>query len=197
MERNAKFYWTLFQSTFCLSAFTVGGGFVIVPLMKKKFVDELGWINEDEMLDITAISQSSPGAIAVNASILIGYRLAGIRGALVTILGTILPPLILLSVISVFYEAFRDNAFFNALMTGMRAGVAAVIVDVVMKMSLGVVRGKDPVAIITMAAAFIAAYFLGINVILIILICGVVGYVNYIVRKKQAEKKEAVKLAFI
>ncbi|HIS77307.1 MAG TPA: chromate transporter [Candidatus Merdivicinus excrementipullorum] len=193
MERNAKFYWTLFQSTFCLSAFTVGGGFVIVPLMKKKFVDELGWINEDEMLDITAISQSSPGAIAVNASILIGYRLAGIRGALVTILGTILPPLILLSVISVFYEAFRDNAFFNALMTGMRAGVAAVIVDVVMKMSLGVVRGKDPVAIITMAAAFIAAYFLGINVILIILICGVVGYVNYIVRKKQAEKKEAVK----
>ena len=193
MERNAKFYWTLFQSTFCLSAFTVGGGFVIVPLMKKKFVDELGWINEDEMLDITAISQSSPGAIAVNASILIGYRLAGIRGALVTILGTFLPPLILLSVISVFYEAFRDNAFFNALMTGMRAGVAAVIVDVVMKMSLGVVRGKDPVAIITMAAAFIAAYFLGINVILIILICGVVGYVNYIVRKKQAEKKEAVK----
>ena len=193
MERNAKFYWTLFQSTFCLSAFTVGGGFVIVPLMKKKFVDELGWINEDEMLDITAISQSSPGAIAVNAPILIGYRLAGIRGALVTILGTILPPLILLSVISVFYEAFRDNAFFNALMTGMRAGVAAVIVDVVMKMSLGVVRGKDPVAIITMAAAFIAAYFLGINVILIILICGVVGYVNYIVRKKQAEKKEAVK----
>ena len=193
MERNAKFYWTLFQSTFCLSAFTVGGGFVIVPLMKKKFVDELGWINEDEMLDITAISQSSRGAIAVNASILIGYRLAGIRGALVTILGSILPPLILLSVISVFYEAFRDNAFFNALMTGMRAGVAAVIVDVVMKMSLGVVRGKDPVAIITMAAAFIAAYFLGINVILIILICGVVGYVNYIVRKKQAEKKEAVK----
>ena len=193
MERNAKFYCTLFQSTFCLSAFTVGGWFVIVPLMKKKFVDELGWINEDEMLDITAISQSSPGAIAVNASILIGYRLAGIRGALVTILGTILPPLILLSVISVFYEAFRDNAFFNALMTGMRAGVAAVIVDVVMKMSLWVVRGKDPVAIITMAAAFIAAYFLGINVILIILICGVVGYVNYIVRKKQAEKKEAVK----
>ena len=185
--------WKLFSSPFMLSAFTFGGGYVIVTLMKKKFVDELGWINEDEMLDITAISQSSPGAIAVNASILIGYRLAGIRGALVTILGTILPPLILLSVISVFYEAFRDNAFFNALMTGMRAGVAAVIVDVVMKMSLGVVRGKDPVAIITMAAAFIAAYFLGINVILIILICGVVGYVNYIVRKKQAEKKEAVK----
>lgn len=192
MERNAKFFWTLFQSTFCLSAFTVGGGFVIVPLMKKKFVDELGWIDENEMLDITAIAQSSPGAIAVNASILIGFRLAGLAGALVTILGTILPPLILLSVISVFYEAFRDNVFFNALMTGMRAGVAAVIVDVVMKMSLGVAKGKDPVAIVTMIAAFVAAYFLKINVILIILICGVVGYLNYMYHKKKA-KKEAEK----
>lgn len=193
MERNAKFFWTLFQSTFCLSAFTVGGGFVIVPLMKKKFVDELGWIDEDEMLDITAIAQSSPGAIAVNASILIGFRLAGLVGALVTILGTILPPLILLSIISVFYEAFRDNVFFNALMTGMRAGVAAVIVDVVMKMSLGVVKGKDPVAIITMVAAFIAAYFLKVNVILIIFICGIIGYLNYMYHKKKADKKEAAK----
>jgi chromate transporter len=193
VERNAAFFFTLFRSTFCLSAFTVGGGFVIVPLMKKKFVDDLHWIDENEMLDIAAIAQSSPGAIAVNASILIGFRLAGLAGALVTILGTILPPLILLSVISVFYEAFRDNVFFNALMTGMRAGVAAVIVDVVMKMSLGVVKGKDPVAIITMIAAFLCAYFVKVNVILIILVCGVVGYLNYIWRKKQAERKEADK----
>ena len=84
MERNAAFFGKLFLSTFCLSAFTVGGGFVIVPLMKKKFVDELGWIDENEMLDITAIAQSSPGAIAVNASILIGFRLPTlISGAIV------------------------------------------------------------------------------------------------------------------
>ena len=109
MKRDAKFYWTLFRSTFSLSAFTVGGGFVIVPLMKQKFVDGLHWIDEDEMLDIAAIAQSAPGAIAVNAAILVGYRLAGIVGALVTIFGTILPPLLLLSVISVFYQAFQDN----------------------------------------------------------------------------------------
>ena len=193
VERNASFYWTLFRSTFTLSAFTVGGGYVIVPLMKKKFVDELGWINEDEMLDIAAIAQSSPGAIAVNASILIGYRLAGLTGTLVTILGTILPPMILLSVIAVFYEAFQDNQYFVALMTGMQAGVAAVIADVVMKMSLGVVKGRDPVAIVTMAAAFVASYFLGVNVILLILICGVVGYLNYLYKKKQAEKRGAAK----
>ena len=77
MKKDFKIYWTLFTSTFYLSAFTFGGGFVIVPLMKKKFVDDLNWIEEKEMLDLTAISQSSPGAIAVNASILIGYRIAG------------------------------------------------------------------------------------------------------------------------
>ncbi len=188
MKRDAKFYWTLFRSTFSLSAFTVGGGFVIVPLMKKRFVDDLGWISEDEMLDIAAIAQSTPGPIAVNASILVGYRLAGLIGALVTILGTILPPLILLSVISVFYQAFKDNIYFTGLMTGMRAGVAAVIVDVVMKMSLDVVRGRDPVAIATMAAAFAAACFFNVNVIWVILASGVIGFVNYLWRKRKDGK---------
>src|SRR5450756_690699 len=103
MEKNLKFYWKLFTSTFSLSAFTFGGGFVIIPLMRKKFVNELHWIEEIEMLDMTAIAQSSPGAIAVNASILVGYRLAGVFGALVTVFGTVLPPLIILSVISLFY----------------------------------------------------------------------------------------------
>lgn len=188
MKHDIKFYWTLFRSTFSLSAFTVGGGFVIVPLMKQKFVDGLHWIDEDEMLDIAAIAQSAPGAIAVNAAILVGYRLAGIVGALVTILGTILPPLLLLSVISVFYQAFQDNALFTGLMTGMRAGVAAVIVDVVMKMSLDVVRRKDPVAIVTMAAAFIAAYFFNINVIWVILASGVIGLLNYFWKKRKEGK---------
>ena len=191
MKQSAGFYWTLFRSTFSLSAFTVGGGFVIVPLMKKQFVDKLHWIDEDEMLDIAAISQSAPGPIAVNAAILVGYRLSGLVGALVSILGTILPPLLLLSVISVFYQAFRENVYFSGLMTGMRAGVAAVIVDVVMKMSLDVVRGKDPVAIVSMAAAFIAACFFEVNVIWIILAAGAVGLLNYFWKTRKAGRKGA------
>ena len=185
-------YWTLFFATLQLSAFTFGGGFVIIPLMRRKFVEELKWIGEQEMLDLTAIAQSSPGAVAVNASILVGYRLAGLIGAMVTILGTILPPLILLSVISVFYQVFRDNIFFTGLMTGMRAGVAAVIVDVVMKMSLDVVRGRDPVAIVTMAAAFAAACLFDVNVIWIILTSGVIGFVNYLWKKREAGKGASV-----
>ena len=95
-------YKKLFFSTFKLSACTFGGGFVIIPLMRKKFVEELGWIQEDEMMDLAAIAQSSPGAIAVNASILVGYHVAGIPGAMLTVLGTVLPPLIIISIISMF-----------------------------------------------------------------------------------------------
>ena len=90
-----QMYTKMFASTFTLSMFTFGGGFVIVPLMKKKFVDELHWIDEEEMLDMVAIAQSSPGAIAVNGSIIIGYRLLGVPGALVNIVATVLPPLII------------------------------------------------------------------------------------------------------
>ena len=106
---DKKKLWTLFWSTFQLSACTFGGGFVIIPLMRKKFVEDLQWIEEQEMLDLTAIAQSSPGAIAVNASILVGYRVAGMMGALCTVVGTVLPPLIIISIISLFYQAFRDE----------------------------------------------------------------------------------------
>ena len=78
MRRDARTFGTLFLSTFKLSAFTFGGGYVIIPLMRKQFVDRLGWLEEQEMLDLTAIAQSSPGPIAVNAAILLGYRVAGV-----------------------------------------------------------------------------------------------------------------------
>ena len=103
MKKNPKLYLKLFTSTFYLSAFTFGGGYVIVPLMKKKFADDLHWIEEKEMIDLAAIAQSAPGPIAVNAAILVGYRIAGVLGALTTIIGTVLPPFVILAVISLFY----------------------------------------------------------------------------------------------
>lgn len=92
-----------------LSAFTFGGGYVIVTLMKKKFVDEYHWIDEQEMLDLVAIAQSSPGAIAVNGAIVVGYKLAGIAGVLTTVIATVLPPFTILTLISFCYAAFRSN----------------------------------------------------------------------------------------
>ncbi|MEG1462678.1 MAG: chromate transporter, partial [Anaerorhabdus sp.] len=97
-EHNKKMLWQLFKSTFMLSACTFGGGFVIVSLMKKEFCEKLNWLEEDEMLDVTAIAQSSPGPIPVNASVILGYRMGGIVGSLVAVLGTIIPPMIIISI---------------------------------------------------------------------------------------------------
>lgn len=187
MKKSWKLCWTLFISTFTLSAFTFGGGYVIVPLMKKKFVDRLKWIDEEEMLNLIAISQSSPGAIAINASILVGYRMAGIPGAILTVFGTVLPPLIIITIISFFYKEFKESRAINALLRGMQAGVAAVITDVVLSMGTNIVKMKKLLSVVMMGAAFVAAFFFDINVIWIILVCGIIGAVSVIYREKQGK----------
>lgn len=191
MKRDFAMYRKLFTSTFYLSAFTFGGGFVIIPLMKKKFVDELGWLEEEEMLNLAAIGQSSPGAVAVNAAILLGYRVGGPLGALVSILGTVLPPLIIITIISAFYTAFRSNPVVNAVLKGMQAGVAAVIADVVINMGGKVVRQKKWIPILTMAGAFLATWYFKINVVIIILVCGALGGIMAWYESRKAKKGAA------
>ncbi len=188
MDNKKHIYRKLFISTFYLSAFTFGGGYVIISLMKKKFVDDLRWIDEEEMLNLTAIAQSSPGAVAVNASILLGYRMAGILGAMVAVLGTVLPPLIIISIISFFYTAFRDNIVVNAVLKGMQAGVAAVIADVVLNLGSNVVKEKDLISVLVMIGAFIATFFLKINVMYIILLCGSIGVIKAVFQRRKAKK---------
>ena len=178
-------YKRLFLSTFQLSACTFGGGFVIIPLMRKKFVEELHWIEEQEMMDLTAIAQSSPGAIAVNAAILVGYHVAGIPGGLIAVLGTVLPPLLIISVISFFYRAFRDNVFVNMAMTGMLAGVSAVIFDIVITMGKGILKQKRILPVVVLLSSFCAVRFLNMNIILIILICGLLGAADTIYRGRR------------
>ena len=165
----------LFFSMLYISSFTFGGGFVIVTFMKKKFVDELRWIDEQEMLDMTALAQSSPGAIAVNAAILVGWKVGGFVGMIAAVLGTILPPLVILSVISFFYAAFAENQIVALLLKGMQAGVAAVILDVVLDLAGRVIAMKSWLHIAVMAAAFIAVFFFKVNVIYIILFCALLG----------------------
>lgn len=165
----------LFFSTLYLSAFTFGGGYVIVTLMKKKFVDGYHWIDEEEMLDLTAIAQSSPGAIAVNGAIVVGYKLAGAAGALTAITATIIPPFFIISIVSVFYNMFRNNFFVSQMLEGMQAGVGAVIASVVYEMGSGIVRGKNAASIIIMSGAFIAGCIFNINVVYIIIVCALIG----------------------
>lgn len=178
----------IFLSTLYLSAFTFGGGYVIITLMKQKFVDELHWIDDDEMLDMVAIAQSSPGPIAVNGAVIIGYKLEGIAGFFSAVLGAVLPPFVILTVISMFYSAFRNLFVVQSLLTGMKAGVSAVILSVVYDMAAGVVKGKDWVNIAVMILAFAATYFGKVNVVFVILITIAFGAVRTILREKRGTK---------
>lgn len=188
---NGKLLGQLFTTIFSLSACAFGGGFVIVSLMKKKAVEERHWLEEDEMLDITAIAQSSPGPILVNTSVILGYRLQGIVGSLTAVGGAILPPMILLSLIAVFYDWFRQNAVINTALTVMRAGVAAVICDVVINLAKNVLGTKKPLYIALMVITFILGYFLDVGAMYIILGCLATGILCVLFdqrKKRRADK---------
>ena len=191
--REKKLYWKLFWATFRLSAFTFGGGYVIVPLMRREFVLHLHWLEDDEMLDLTAIAQSTPGAMAVNASVLVGYRVAGIPGACITVLATILPPFPILSVISLFYTQFRDNWVVNLVLRGMQAGVAAVICDVVVTMSRSILQLRRILPVLMLIGALIASWVFSINVIYIILFCAVIGALDTWHREKTEKSRKEEK----
>jgi len=173
-----------------ISAFTFGGGYVIVPLMKKRFVDELHWLEEEETLDFIAISQSSPGPIAVNASVLLGYRIAGIPGALTAIFGTVLPPMLILAIISFFYLSFKECPAVGAVLSAMRAGVAAVIANVVFSMGRHALSEKNFSSVMIMASVFASVNWGKVNVIIVILCSAVVGIVQTYIQKNKVVKND-------
>lgn len=189
IEKNAKLYLKLFTSTLTLSAFTLGGGYVIVPLMRKKFVQELKWIEEKEMLDYVALAQSSPGPIAVNTSILVGFRIAGAVGAILTVLGTVLPPLVIISLLYYLYDAFKDNVIVNAALIGMRIGVAAVLLDVVFRMVRLIIKEKNVLSILLMISAFVALQFFKVNIVLIIALAAIIGAADTIIKSLRERRQ--------
>lgn len=175
MKANLKKLPKLFLSAFLISAVTFGGGYVIVTFFKKKYVDEYKWIDEKEMLDLIAIAQASPGAIAVNGAIITGYKICGVLGAAVAVLATILPPVIIIAAVSAAYNAFKDNRVVAAMLQGMQAGVAAVIASVSYDMAVDVFKEKSPSSIIIMAGAFAASCFFNVNAVYIVLACIAIG----------------------
>ncbi len=181
---------TLFINSFIISACTFGGGFVIVTLMKRKYVDELHWLDEQEMLDYTALAQASPGAIAVNAAVLVGWKIGGLPGMLLSVIGTILPPMLILAAIAFFYAAFAANRFVSLALRGMQAGVAAVIFDVVLSLGGQVFKGEKAFNAVLLAAAFGLSFFANVNVVYLILAAAVIGVIKALALKKRREAQE-------
>jgi chromate transporter len=159
--------WRLFAIMLKLGAVTFGGGYAMVPLFEDEFVCKRGWITDEDMCNMVALSQSVPGAIAINCSILIGYRLKRLRGAILCVLGVILPSVIVLTAVTFVYEAVRDNAYVAGALRGIRAAVVALLVSAFWRFSKPF--RKDMISVAVFAAAFLLSIWLGINSIYIIL----------------------------
>ena len=186
MKEKRRLLLELFTSTLYLSAFTFGGGYVIVSLLKERFVDQLHYIDEKEMLDLVAIAQSAPGAIAVNGAIVLGYKMAGILGIIVCVIGTIIPPIIIISVVAYFYKIFITNKIISAMLLGMRSGIGAIIVSVVYDMALSVMDEHKERNIVIMLSAFILNYFLNVNIMCLVLGCILLALVELFIRREKA-----------
>lgn len=177
----------LFTSFFMISAFTFGGGYVIVPLQKRRFCDELGWISEEEILNLTAIAQSAPGPVALNGAVLTGHHLFGIKGAVLGALGTVLPPLIILSIISLFYAAFSQNIFIRCLLKGMQAGVAALIISACWDMGRQMMKSRSVFQACVFLAAALLLIFTSLNIVVILLLAAAAGLAFSYLKKTDKE----------
>lgn len=175
VKKTADFYWTLFKSTFLISAFTVGGGFVIIPLLKAKYVDQYKWIDDKTALDMVAIAQSMPGVVACNTAIILGYRMAGILGTLTALVATVLPCLITLSIISYCYDFFIQSTVVKMILKGMQCGATALIVNVGVNLLRKQLKKKYALPIAIIVATFIGNVFFHLNIMALVLIDGLIG----------------------
>ena len=180
-EKN--FYWKLFKSTFVISAFTIGGGFVIIPLLKAKFVDEYKWLDDKDALNLVAIAQSAPGVVAANSAIILGYRMGGLLGTLVALLATILPPLITLTLISYAYDSFAHNQYIQLLLKGMQCGATAIIISVAIDLLKKELKKKLPLPLVIIAGTFIANYFFNVNLMYAVIVDAIIGF--FLLRDKK------------
>ncbi|WP_321385047.1 chromate transporter [uncultured Enterococcus sp.] len=155
-------YLRLFSYNFMISAFTFGGGYVTIPMMEKYFVD-YGDLSKEELLELSTIAQTSPGAIAVNLAVLVGHRIYGWKGAVVSALASTLPALIILYFVSLAYTSFQENPVVRSVLKGMEAAVAAIIVDLVIDMTQALQYKKRKILLILPILTFFGNAFLSIH----------------------------------
>ncbi len=174
-----RLFWTMFK----IGAFTFGGGYAMVPLIEAEFVKKNNYLKQQEMADILAISQSLPGAIAINASVICGYKVSGISGAVLSVLGMVLPSLISLTVVTYLYEWFKDNAYVAGALKGIRAAVVALLISAFL--SLSKPFRKQLLGILICAAAFLISFLWDINSIYIILGALALGIAYSLIRRQK------------
>lgn len=185
MKHNKRDYLWLLLINLFISAFTFGGGYVVVPMVRRLFVHKKQYFTEDELMSMAAIAQSSPGAIAINLSALAGYKVAGITGVLISCIAAIIPPLVILGLVSVFYMMFISNVVIIAILKGMEAGIAALMVDVIIDMCSMILREHSLFLSAMIPIAFIANFVFNVNAALLLIVCCFLCIVRVFWRKRK------------
>ena len=184
MDSKAKRILTLFLTFFKIGAFTFGGGYAMIPLIQREIVEKHGWMTDEDILDIFAIAESTPGPIAINSATFVGFRTAGFLGAAMATTGVVLPSFVVILLISFVLTGFADIPAVQYAFFGIRAGVLALLVK-----ALWTMYKKNPkgiVSYILMAAAFAAVAFLKIPVLAVLGGCAAVGLISsFIVWRKE------------
>ncbi len=176
MKEKLKRLWVLFAVFFKIGAFTFGGGYAMIPLIEREIVENKKWITSQDMLDIIAIAESTPGPIAINSATFVGYKTAGVLGGAAATLGVVLPSFLIISIISFVLAEFRELKPVQYAFNGIRAGVLALIFKALWSMYKKC--PKSLVSYIIMALSFVIAAFTNINVIFIIIGAALVGIVS-------------------
>lgn len=182
LKKLLSVFWVFFR----IGAFTFGGGYAMIPLIQKETVENKKWITDDDILEIIAIAESTPGPIAINSSTFVGYRVAGFWGAFFGTLGTVLPSFTIILIISFVLKEFKDLEVVQFAFQGIRAGVLALIIKALWAMYKK--APKDIISYIVMALSFILAAFTNINVLYIIIACAVLGLAASFTAERRIKK---------
>ena len=186
--------WQLFVTFFKTGLFTFGGGYAMISLLEEELVAHKKWINNEDMLDMLVIAESTPGVVAVNTATSVGFRLRGVLGAILATLGVVLPSFLIITALTFFINEFSDNVWYQAAFTGIQACVTILIINAFVKLAKQLERTWF--SVVLLIAAFAVAVFTDFDVIFVILIGGVLGVVYTLVKEcVDAKKKKSLPLA--
>lgn len=185
-EKKKRNLWTLFATFFRIGAFTFGGGYAMIPLIQKEMVENKKWISDEDILEMVAIAESTPGPIAINTATFVGYRVGGFWGALCATFGVVLPSFAIISVIAFFLRQFQEYKGVQYAFWGIRAGVLALILKALWSMYKSAPKGW--VSYVVMAAAFILVAIFDINILFVIIGCALFGLITSIIAARRAKE---------
>lgn len=177
MEKPSLFQ--LASSFFKINLVTFGGGYSIIPVISKLYVDQWHYLSQEEMLDLIALCPSVPGAMAVNTSVLVGYKLRGKKGALVSLIGAILPPLFVITAVFYFYAEFQSNPLIQAILNGMRGAVSAVMLYATYSMAKSALKTNKLFSILMMISVFLLGTYTELPTAMLILSAGLLGFIYF------------------